>query len=124
MSCGIAATRGTDRPRPLPAQVLDHATAMHIAAAVCRALTVRTRTGRATDIRSSLIGAANFLCSLPDPDAMSIEPPSFTTADTEPRHTWWGPARAAPIPGRIGDRRPRLRIEPGPLGRHDAAFTD
>jgi len=122
MSCGIAAAPGANRPGPLPAQALDHATGMNIAAAVCRALTTREQTGTCSDIRGSLIGAANFLFELPDPAAMSIEPPSFSIEDTEPRQTWWGPARAAPIPGRIGDQSPRLTIEPGPLGRHDPTF--
>lgn len=122
MSCGIAAARGADRPRSLPAQALDHATGMHIAAAVCRALTTREQTGTPSDIRGSLIGAANFLCELPDPAGASIEPPSFTIEDTEPRQTWWGPARAVPIPGHIGDQSPHLTIEPGPLGRHGPAF--
>jgi hypothetical protein len=123
MSCGIASARGGDQPRPLPAQALDHATGMHIAAAVCRALTTRSQTGTSSDIRCSLIGAANFLYELPDPAATSFEPTSFTLEDTEPRQTWWGPARAVPIPGRIGNRRPRLPIDPGPLGKDDPAFT-
>lgn len=123
MSCGIAAARGADRPRPLPAQALDHTTGMLIAAAVCRALTTREQTGAPSDIRGSLIGAANFLWELPDSSAVSIEPPSFTIEDTEPRQTWWGPAHAVPIPGRIGDQSPRLTIEPGPPGRHEPAFS-
>jgi hypothetical protein len=123
MSCGIAAEPGGDRPQPLPAQVLDHTTAMLIAAAVCRALTTRTRTGSPSDIRASLIGTANLLYELPDPSAEAVPATSFTDGDTAPRHTWWGPARAVPIPGRIGDARPRLTIEPGPLGRHEAVFA-
>jgi hypothetical protein len=123
MSCGIAAARGADRPRPLPAQALDHATGMLIAAAVCRALTTRTQTGVPASIRCSLIGAANLLCELPDRGSMAVDAPSFTIDDLEPRHTWWGPSRAVPIPGRIGSRRPTLQIEPGPLGRHDPTFT-
>lgn len=123
MSCGIAAARGADQPRPLPAQALDHATGMHIAAAVCRALTMRAQTGICSNVRSSLIGAANLLWDLPDPAAISIEGPSFTIGDTEPRQTWWGPSRAVAIPGRIGGERPVLAIEPGPLGRHEPTFT-
>lgn len=123
MSAGIAAARGADRPRPLPAQVLDHATAMLIAAAVCRSLTARQLTGIAFDIRGSLIGVANLLWNLPDPSAMSIEAPRFGVADTEPRRTWWGSARAVPLPGRIGNRRPHPGIEPGPLGRHQPSFA-
>jgi crotonobetainyl-CoA:carnitine CoA-transferase CaiB-like acyl-CoA transferase len=122
MSCGIAAERGTDRPRPLPAQALDHTTGMVIAAAVCRGLTERARTGTASDIRASLIGVTNLLYEFPDPDALGITRPTFTDADTEPRHTAWGPARAVPIPGRIGARRPHLGLEAGPLGRHEPTF--
>lgn len=123
MSCGIAAAQGADRPRPLPAQALDHATGMHIAAAVCRSLTTRMHTAKASDIRCSLIGAANVLFDLPDTGAMPTEPPTLGVEDTEPRQTWWGPARAVPIPGRIGSQTPRLTIDPGPLGRDDPAFS-
>ena len=122
MSCGIAAAPGAATPKPLPAQVLDHTTGMHIAAAVCRALTTRARTGQASSIRSSLIGTANLLFELPDRAASSVPYPSFTVAETEPRATWWGPARAVPIPGRIGNQRPTLSIEPGPLGHHNPTF--
>jgi hypothetical protein len=123
MSCGIAAATGTDRPRPLPAQALDHTTAMLIAAAVCRALTMRACSSVSSDIRGSLIGVANLLYDLPDPAGMSVEPSSFGVEETELRPTWWGPARAVAIPGRIGQRRPRLAVEPGPLGRHGPAFN-
>lgn len=123
MSCGIASVRGSDRPRPLPAQALDHTIGMLIAAAVCRALTTRTIAGKVSNIRGSLIGVANLLLGLPDPDAMLIEPPSFTSEDTEARSTWWGAAQAVPIPGRIGNMRPLLSIEPGPLGRHPPSFS-
>lgn len=123
MSCGIAAALGSDRPRPLPAQALDHATGMLVAAAVCRALTMRTQTGHTFDVRAALIGTANFLCGLADPAALNIEPPAFAADDTELRHTYWGPGRAVPVPGCIGGSRPALRIEPGPLGRHTPKFA-
>jgi len=125
MSCGLAAAQGIDRPRPLPVQALDHGTGMLLAAAVCRALTLRATTGQPADIRGALIGTANLLWELPDPgpdpDAPAAPPPA-PAAVTEPRSTWWGPARAVPIPGRVGDLRPRLPIEPGPLGRHAPEF--
>jgi CoA transferase family III len=124
MSCGIAAAQGGGDPRPLPAQVLDHATAMHLAAAICRALTIRTETGVASDIRASLIGAANLVWQLPDPAARPLPDPGLGITDTERRMTAWGPARAVPIPGRIGHERPRLDIDPGPLGRDEPAFGD
>ena len=123
MSCGIAAARGSDRPRPLPCQALDHGTAFLLATAVCRSLTHRHRVGAPSDIRGALIGVANVLLRHPDPDGIAQPKPEWTDADLEPRATVWGPARAAPIPGRIGDVRPQLSIEPGPLGRHEPAFA-
>src|SRR5690606_12695692 len=70
MSSGIcaagAAAAGTDRPTPLPAQALDHGTGYLLAAAVCRALATSVESGGATEIRASLVGAANVLWSLPD----------------------------------------------------------
>jgi hypothetical protein len=122
MSCGIAAAEGGGRPTPLPAQVLDHATSMHVAAAICRALTIRQQTGVVSDVRASLIGVANLLWQLLDPAARSIHDPALGVGDTELRVTSWGPARAVPIPGRLGDERPRLDIAPGPLGRDEPAF--
>jgi crotonobetainyl-CoA:carnitine CoA-transferase CaiB-like acyl-CoA transferase len=123
MSCGIAAARGDDRPRPLPCQALDHGTGFLLAAAVCRALTLRHRTGAPSDVRGALIGAANVLVDRPVPDGMDQPPPTWSDADLEDRATAWGPARAVPIPGRIGDARPVLTVEPGPLGRHEPAFV-
>jgi hypothetical protein len=122
MSCGIAATQGTDRPRPLPCQALDHGTGFLIAAAVCRALTHRQRTGGASTIRGALIGAANVLFDSPTPDGMDV-PVVAWDEQLEPRATEWGPARAVPIPGRIGGSRPALSGESGPLGRHPAEFA-
>jgi hypothetical protein len=123
MSCGIAAAGGNDRPRPLPAQALDHTLGMLLAASVCRALAVRTRRGVTPQIRGSLIGVANLLADLRDPAGASIAPTSFTDGDLERRPTWWGPAFAVPIPGLIANRRPRLAIEPGPLGRDEPSFS-
>lgn len=123
MSCGIAAARGTDRPRPLPCQALDHGTGFLLAAAVCRALTHRERSGAASEIRGALIGAANVLWANPDPDGIDHPPPAWTADDLEDRATDFGPARAVPVPGAIGDLRPRLDRPAGPLGRHEPAFA-
>jgi hypothetical protein len=95
---------------------------MHVAAAICRALTIRQQTGVVSDVRASLIGVANLLWQLLDPAARSIHDPALGVGDTELRVTSWGPARAVPIPGRLGDERPRLDIAPGPLGRDEPAF--
>jgi hypothetical protein len=70
MSSGIAA-RGqavhrSERPVPLPAQALDHATGYLLAAGVCRAL-CDLRAGRTTSIRASLARTAQLLVELVDP---------------------------------------------------------
>ncbi|MCU1345113.1 MAG: CoA transferase, family protein, partial [Acidimicrobiia bacterium] len=123
MSCGIAAAgaeaKAQDRPFPLPAQALDHGTGLLLAAGVCRALAEQ----RPADVRGSLIGAANFLMGLPLTDGLEIEAPTWTEADTEPRTTAWGPARAVPIPGRVAGAPARFSQEPGPLGRHEPRFA-
>jgi crotonobetainyl-CoA:carnitine CoA-transferase CaiB-like acyl-CoA transferase len=123
MSCGIAAARGADRPRPLPCQALDHGTGFLLAAAVCRALTHHERSGASSDIRGALVGAANVLCDHPDPDGIEQPAPEWTADDLEDRATDFGPARAVAIPGTIGDLRPRLDRPAGPLGRHEPAFA-
>jgi hypothetical protein len=122
MSTGIAAAgsaaRGEDRPIPLPAQALDHATGYLLAAAVCGALTRLIRTGSCTDIRASLVGTANLLTDYPTPDGLATPPPAWSLSDTVSVNTAWGPARRVPIPGSIAGVAPRLAIEGGPLGRH------
>lgn len=126
MSTGIcaagAAAAGTDRPTPLPAQALDHGTGYVLAAAVCRALASSLAGGGAATIRASLVGAANVLWSLPDPDALKIPAPTWDDVDTERHDSPWGPLRVVSCPGTIGSRRGEWRIDPGPLGRDPAQF--
>lgn len=130
MSCGIAAAgaagAGTDRPTPLPVQALDHGTGFLLAAATCRALAERARTGIVSEVRASLVGAANVLMSHPTPSASAAGAPTWTDADAEPATTHWGPVRCAPIPGSI-DGHPAAfdpARDAGPLGRHEARFGD
>jgi crotonobetainyl-CoA:carnitine CoA-transferase CaiB-like acyl-CoA transferase len=121
MSTGIAA-RGreahrSERPVPLPAQALDHATGYLLAAGVCRALT-RLRDGRVATVRASLARTARLLVDLGDdgdpfapmPDAAAVEP------WLEEVSTAWGPLRRVRLPGSIAGIRPVHGPEPGPLG--------
>jgi crotonobetainyl-CoA:carnitine CoA-transferase CaiB-like acyl-CoA transferase len=127
MSCGItaagAAAAGADRPVPLPAQALDHGTGYLLAAAVCRALAERQRTGAGADVRASLLGTARLLQARPDPDGPAAPSTTWADEDTEPRPTAWGPAHAVPVPGTIDGSPSRLDVEPGPLGRHEPTFA-
>jgi CoA-transferase family III len=124
MSCGIAAAGGHDRPAPLPVQALDHATGYLLAAAVGRALTARLTHRVVSRVQASLIGTANLLWSLPRPADLGDMPSmprreEFELVDTQ---TAWGPARRVPVPGEIAGAAPELRIEAGPLGRHQPAW--
>jgi hypothetical protein len=126
MSTGIAAAgaaaAGTDRPTPLPAQALDHGVGHLLAAATCRALTRLLTTGKASEVRGCLVGAANVVRTVPVADGASS---SVTVADasTEVVDTSWGRLRHAPLAGQIEGLRPRWSIPAGPLGRHEPAFA-
>lgn len=65
MSCGIADAGmrrfGTEVPKPLPVQALDHATGYFVAAAALRGLTERRRTGAGSSRRLSLARTAALL---------------------------------------------------------------
>jgi CoA-transferase family III len=128
MSCGIAAAggaaTGSDRPGPLPVQALDHATGYLLAASVGRALTTMLNTQASSRIRASLTGTANLLWSLPRPADMAGPPTMPRPADIPltPTQTAWGPARRVALPGEIDGITPELRVEAGPLGRHQPVW--
>jgi crotonobetainyl-CoA:carnitine CoA-transferase CaiB-like acyl-CoA transferase len=64
MSCGIAAEQGMDRPRPLPAQALDHGTGWLAAFGVLTALRRRATEGGSWRVRLSLARTAEWLHDL------------------------------------------------------------
>jgi hypothetical protein len=125
MSCGIAEVgaqaAGSGKPVPLPVQALDHATGYLLAAAAGRALTRRLTTATASSVRASLIGTANFLCSLPRPE-VGPPPPSPADFSLEDASTAWGPGRRVPPPGQIAGTLARWTADAGPLGRHAPAW--
>ncbi|MDH6119463.1 crotonobetainyl-CoA:carnitine CoA-transferase CaiB-like acyl-CoA transferase [Kitasatospora sp. GAS204A] len=88
--CGIAAIEASPdgHPGALPAQALDHGTGYLLAAGVLRALTERQQSGRATLLRHSLAGTAQWLLGM-----------DRETADGEP-----------------GTPTPRLAETPSPYG--------
>lgn len=133
-SCGIAATTaaavGSDRPVPLPAQALDHATGYLLAAAVCRGLSGRYDGLAPADLHGALIGTANLLMEQPvslSAGSSSGLDPTSPGADlasvTEVRDTFWGVVSAVPPPGVIGGLAGRWRVPAGPLGRDAPIFT-
>ena len=129
MSSGIAA-RGqavyrSERPVPLPAQALDHATGYLLAAGVCRALR-DLHAGRGTSIRASLARTAQLLVDLgegddpfaPQPTAADVAPWLETVA------TAWGPLRRLRLPGEIAGVAPVHGPQPGPLGSDPARWLE
>jgi hypothetical protein len=133
-SCGIAAAGGaavgSDRPVPLPAQALDHATGYLLAAAICRGLTGRYDGLAPADVRGALVGTANLLMeqavSRPEESPAGSDPsvpgPGLESL-TAVRDTFWGPVSAVPPPGSIGGARGGWLIPAGPLGRDEPIFT-
>jgi len=127
MSCGIAAAgavaAGVDKPVPLPAQALDHATGYLLAAAIGVALERLAMSGRTSDIRMSLVGTANALMARPVAGGLAGPRPTWAATDTQPTTTDWGPARRVPAPGRIDGVPAFWTIDAGPLGRHAATWA-
>jgi crotonobetainyl-CoA:carnitine CoA-transferase CaiB-like acyl-CoA transferase len=121
MSCGAAAAGGDDRPRPLPAQALDHTSGYLLASAVCLGLSARIRGRSRLSARVSLVGVANVLMSRPRL-TLDLGPPEWPDSIFEEASTEWGAIRRVRCPGRIAGSEPSWSIPPGPLGRHPAAW--
>lgn len=128
MSCGIAQrgreASGNERPVPLPAQALDHATGYLIAAAACRALTRGLQSGEVTCTRLSLARTAQLLMSLGDGgDIHAPDVPSeLVSRYLEPAGTRFGPVTRVRCPGTIEGVPARLHIPAGPLGSDAPSF--
>lgn len=124
-SCGIAAAGGaavgSDRPVPLPAQALDHATGYLLAAAVCRGLAGRFDGLVPADLRGALVGTANLLMEQPIPVSEVVAGPDLGRV-TVVRETAWGPVAAVPQPGTIAGARGNWPTPAGPIGRHPPVF--
>ncbi len=108
MSAGIAAEGmrrfGTDRPRPLPVQALDHATGWIMAAAALRGLTERRRTGEGWRARASLARTAALLATtVGGGDAHgTLGTPAEADFAAAPERTQWGPMARLHPPLRLG----------------------
>jgi hypothetical protein len=103
MSTGIAdagrRSAGTDRPVPLPAQALDHATGYLLAAAAITGLTQRGAEGMGSRWRTSLARVASLLIGAGEVagPAVADEPrPAFAAGPVE--RTAWGRALRIPVP--------------------------
>ena len=128
MSSGIAnegmIRAGTDRPKPLPMQALDHGTGYLIAAAVLRALRIRNETGQSSCARLSLARSAALLTSVPAHDyegeALSPLPADI---DNQIEKTSWGPAHRIKFPISVDGNPPSWPQPAGYLRRHPAIWV-
>jgi len=127
MSTGIAATgmaeAGVEHPVPLPAQALDHGIGHLLAGATCRALVRLATTGCASDVRGSLVGAANAVIQAPTPGGLGHPAPLWTDRDTVEAQSAWGPLRRVPLAGHVNGHEPSWSIEAGPLSLHAATWS-
>ncbi|SHF10203.1 CoA-transferase family III [Acidocella aminolytica 101 = DSM 11237] len=127
MSSGIADEgmrwRQAERPVPLPAQALDHATGYLMAAAAIRGLIARVRDEAAFTARLSLARTAALLVNGGEPQAEA----AFSTLrdedyTPETEHTAWGPARRLRSPILIGGSPLHWDLPASPLGSAKAAW--
>jgi hypothetical protein len=121
MSAGIAQAgmdrAGSDRPRPLPVQALDHATGYLMAAAAVRGLTERIVNGRSAEARCSLARTASFLVEGgPAEDAEPLRPESGEDVAQAIEATAWGKARRLAPPVEIEGVPMRWHLPAAPLG--------
>lgn len=106
MSSGVAhqgmVWKDADRPMPLPVQALDFATGYLMAAAVLRAVRVRSETGETMSARLSLARTSALLASVAaDNDGAEFAPITDADMTTEIENTDWGPARRIRFPADI-----------------------
>lgn len=117
MSTGIAHPGSDAKPTPLPAQALDHGTGYLVAAAACRAVI----SGRAT-VRLSLARTAKLLVDLGASD--EHHDPDDAADILETAATEWGPVKTVRWPARIEGCKEQFRVNPGPVGRHEARWLN
>lgn len=121
MSSGIAQAgmdwAGSDRPRPLPVQALDHATGYLMAAAAVRGLTERIVNGRSAEARCSLARTARFLVEGGSAEeAAPLRPESVEDVAPGIEPTAWGKARRLAPPVAIEGVPMRWHLPAAPLG--------
>lgn len=131
MSCGIAQAgmlaAKTDKPFPLPAQALDHATGYLMAAATVRALRNHRTSGEAASIKCSLARTATLLMSGPAGSLQDqIEKPAEADWQADTELTSWGPAsRLLPpcdVESQVESFKMKWQMAAGKLGRHEPGW--
>ncbi|MBY6264903.1 CoA transferase [Azospirillum sp. 412522] len=127
MSGGIAAEGmrryGTDRPKPLPVQALDHAAGYLLATAAVRGLTRRLVEGRGSSWRTSLARVGTLLTELSPPaDGASMPAADVRDFNENPENTAWGPALRLKPPLTVEGSPIRWERPAGLLGTDEARW--
>jgi len=122
MATGITATGqrvfGTDRPKPLPCQALDHGTGYLAAFGVVDALLRRATEGGSWRVRVSLARTRHWLERLGRIDGTAIPEPEEPTDLLHDLATADGPATLVRPPGQLSITSPHWSTGPVPLGTH------
>lgn len=109
---------GEDRPEPLPAQALDHATGYLTAYGVLTALARRATEGGSWHVRASLAQTGRWLQDLGQHDTRMLPDPA--RADVEDFCRWqrseFGELSYVAPPGKIAGRAPGWTTAPASLG--------
>jgi hypothetical protein len=121
LSSGIAAEGmrryGTDRPKPLPVQALDHATGYLMAASVVRGLTRRLTDGVGSTTRTSLARTAALLTAAPIAERNeAFAKEAAADCNDAIEHTSWGPARRMKPPVAVEGATMRWELPASALG--------
>lgn len=129
MSCGIAA-RGmsaskADRPKPLPAQALDHGTGYLLAAAVSIALARQWGGEPPATLSVSLARTAAHLMSLGEVNGLDLPEPTAGQVDPYriPVQSDFGRLSQLRLPAPVAGTRVHLDPAPGPLGSHPPQWS-
>jgi crotonobetainyl-CoA:carnitine CoA-transferase CaiB-like acyl-CoA transferase len=111
---------GTDEPRPLPAQALDHATGYLMAFAAMAALSRRAHEGGSWLIRASLVQTAQWLRGLGRVDGLSAHDPSFDDVQQflQPMESPFGGLTVTRHAATMSETPPHWARPPVPLGTH------
>ncbi len=129
LSTGIAQAgmqaAAADRPVPLPAQALDHATGWLLAAAVLRGVRDRAADGLGTTARLSLARAAAALQGVaPSASAARLESADASTLPADRIDTPWGAADLLHPPFTVAGVEFAFRAGPAPLGSDPAEWPE
>ncbi|AXV80131.1 CoA transferase [Ralstonia solanacearum] len=120
-----AGAAGEARPRPLPAQALDHAAGYLMAAGAMAALARRITVGGSWHVRVSLAQTAHWLRSLGRLDhGLDAVDPRYEDigAWLETTPSGFGALTALRHAGQLSDTPPRWTLPAVPLGTHAAAW--